>query len=207
MIQPMTPEQKLLDILKDHESWLHRRLAGVDFSGLDASALETIKHDIYCFANPRETCPHASQFLVFFDARNQSRRFATQCSECYATVSVVKKSTLTDNEIESAIPRIDVDFSKVLEERGRVRDSMLAEVEQRRLLHWRTGYEAYLQTSEWRAKRDIVLKRAQFTCEGCGISPATQVHHLTYDRVGHEMLFDLVAICADCHRQLHANKT
>jgi hypothetical protein len=68
---------------------------------------------------------------------------------------------------------------------------------------WWEWYDGYLQTQEWRTRRALVLRRAQNICEGCGERQATQAHHLTYARVGHEMLFDLVAICDNCHARLH----
>lgn len=68
---------------------------------------------------------------------------------------------------------------------------------------WWRWYNAYLQSPEWARKRDKVLKRANGLCEGCGEAKAIQVHHKTYDRVGQEMLFDLVAVCTRCHEAIH----
>jgi len=68
---------------------------------------------------------------------------------------------------------------------------------------WWRRYEAYLQTPQWQLRRRRVLERADFRCEGCRQAPATQVHHLTYKRLGHEMLFDLVAVCDACHEAIH----
>lgn len=45
-----------------------------------------------------------------------------------------------------------------------------------------------------------------FMCEGCLERPATQVHHLHYQRVFDECLFDLVAICDRCHAKCHPRK-
>src|SRR5690606_26359580 len=67
----------------------------------------------------------------------------------------------------------------------------------------RDEYNRYMRTDEWRAKREKVLTRANGTCEGCGERVATEVHHLTYERLGAEMLFDLVAVCSDCHMTIH----
>ena len=33
---------------------------------------------------------------------------------------------------------------------------------------------------------------------------AKQVHHTTYANVGHEFLFELVALCPECHNRYHA---
>jgi 5-methylcytosine-specific restriction endonuclease McrA len=75
--------------------------------------------------------------------------------------------------------------------------------------HWkhqrgRANYRRFLSTDKWADKRVKVLKRAHYTCEGCGReNVALEVHHLNYDRPwGDEWLFDLVAVCADCHEAL-----
>jgi hypothetical protein len=67
-------------------------------------------------------------------------------------------------------------------------------------------YSEYLRSPEWASKRALVFQRANGMCEGCGIREATQAHHLTYARVGREMLFDLVAICDACHEVVHGRE-
>lgn len=71
---------------------------------------------------------------------------------------------------------------------------------------WWAWYEGYLRTPEWWLIRDKVMRRARGICEGCGEARATQVHHLTYQRVGKEMMFDLVAVCDECHVSIHETK-
>jgi hypothetical protein len=34
----------------------------------------------------------------------------------------------------------------------------------------------------------------------------SHVHHLNYQRLGDEMLFDLVALCEGCHQKLHPHR-
>lgn len=68
---------------------------------------------------------------------------------------------------------------------------------------WWAWYDAYLLSPEWRERRAKVLARDDYRCGGCGAARATQVHHLTYARVGREMLFDLVAVCDRCHDAIH----
>ncbi len=68
---------------------------------------------------------------------------------------------------------------------------------------WRQLYPIYLASDAWQRRRDLVLQRADFVCEGCRELGADEVHHLTYDHVGAEFLFDLVALCRDCHRRWH----
>ena len=45
------------------------------------------------------------------------------------------------------------------------------------------NYPAYLRSLEWKEKRQAVFKRANFVCEECHKEEATEVHHLTYDRI------------------------
>ncbi len=71
---------------------------------------------------------------------------------------------------------------------------------------WHDAYTGYLKGAQWDNRRRLVLKRANGLCEGCRNQPATQVHHLTYRRVGNEMLFDLVAVCDHCHAICHPHK-
>lgn len=67
---------------------------------------------------------------------------------------------------------------------------------------WWEKYNAYLKTDKWRAKRALVLKRANGTCEACFSAPAVQAHHTTYDHVFDEPLFELRAVCVPCHERL-----
>jgi hypothetical protein len=83
---------------------------------------------------------------------------------------------------------------------------------QRQQRQWREAYGRYLLSGEWFAKRAKVMRRANDTCEGCGIHRAIQVHHLRYPRnclpgsdqwIAQEKLFDLRAICLECHEDVH----
>lgn len=61
-------------------------------------------------------------------------------------------------------------------------------------------YEKYLESKTWKKKRALVLERDNYTCQSCLSSHAHQVHHLTYEHIYNEPLFDLVSVCMDCHR-------
>ena len=67
------------------------------------------------------------------------------------------------------------------------------------------NYPDYLRSEEWQQKRRAVLLRAKFICEKCSHEQATEVHHLTYERIFFERLEDLMAICGRCHSQLHSD--
>lgn len=70
----------------------------------------------------------------------------------------------------------------------------------------RRMYEGYLESDEWAARRAFVLKRDRYLCQGCLECEATEVHHLTYERLFDELLCDLVSLCRDCHRKCHPYK-
>lgn len=67
-------------------------------------------------------------------------------------------------------------------------------------------YDAYLRSDEWRKKRKIVLERDGHVCQGCGANRATEVHHLTYQHIYHEFLFELTSLCAGCHDRIHSDE-
>jgi DnaB-like helicase N terminal domain len=67
--------------------------------------------------------------------------------------------------------------------------------------HW---YQNYLRSDEWRAKRRLVMDRCGGLCEGCRNAPVSEVHHLTYEHVGDELLFELVGLCRECHQRVHS---
>lgn len=71
---------------------------------------------------------------------------------------------------------------------------------------WWKWYNEYLQTPQWKRISAMVIARANGICEGCGVNPARHAHHLTYEHVGNEPLFELVAVCSECHQRLHPDK-
>lgn len=65
-------------------------------------------------------------------------------------------------------------------------------------------YYRYLESPEWKSLRLKVLKRDKGRCQDCR-AKATEVHHLTYERVTKEALEDLVSLCCRCHRRRHGH--
>ena len=71
---------------------------------------------------------------------------------------------------------------------------------------WWEQYAEYRQTPAWRAIRKRVFKRDGYRCQVCHSRPAEQAHHLSYERIGHELDSDLISVCAECHTGLHADQ-
>lgn len=68
-------------------------------------------------------------------------------------------------------------------------------------------YELYLKTLHWKQARAKALARWGGYCEGCGVRPASQVHHKTYARLGRERPDDLTPLCATCHAAEHGKSS
>jgi hypothetical protein len=67
-------------------------------------------------------------------------------------------------------------------------------------------YREYLKTDGWRRKRDHILRRDEYLCQGCLSRPATQVHHLTYEHIFEEFALELVSLCGHCHARIHGKE-
>lgn len=65
-------------------------------------------------------------------------------------------------------------------------------------------YHEYLASREWALLKNAVKERSGGICERCGIAPHQQTHHLTYERLGKEILDDLQGVCRGCHEFLSA---
>lgn len=68
---------------------------------------------------------------------------------------------------------------------------------------WLEQHNEYLQTPEWAAKREAVLRRSGGICEGCRQAHAVHVHHISYDHWREELSWELAAVCLDCHERAH----
>jgi HNH endonuclease len=67
----------------------------------------------------------------------------------------------------------------------------------------RAGYEAYIVSDAWQARRRRVLKRDKHQCQGCGATSGLHVHHRTYEHFTAEPQSDLVTVCQTCHQMIH----
>lgn len=154
-------------------------------------------------------CPHNDEAdLVRARATNGSPLFRWRCRTCTKLFASVSKSDVE----RTSTPWTDLpdglnEYEEYFAEVNRHVLAQNAEIEKTLQQQRNLDYQQYLQSPEWRLKRDAVMKRDNRLCQGCLKNQATQVHHLTYDRIFNEMLFDLVAICHECHiNNVHRNK-
>lgn len=78
-------------------------------------------------------------------------------------------------------------------------------VDAERLARLRTmPYREYLRTPEWRRTRAGALVRAGQACSlDVTHTEDLEVHHRTYERLGAELVGDLIVLCRPCHRLHH----
>lgn len=163
------------------------------------------------------TCKHPNPEVRIRTRVNRTQVYVLQCMTCGQELRSVAKNSPDVLRLTERIPfdeelpiRIAAEQDEATSRWQQQRNEAyeLARAETERLSEdqnreWWDWYNTYLKTPEWQRKRVAVLARSQGMCEGCRINKAVQVHHLTYDHVGDEFLWELVAVCLMCHSRLH----
>lgn len=68
-------------------------------------------------------------------------------------------------------------------------------------------HEVYLKSPHWGKLKKVALQRADRKCQVCSCQDMKlNVHHNTYQNLGHEYITDLVVLCERCHSIHHKNK-
>lgn len=127
------------------------------------------------------------------------------CRECGGPIHVFSR--------QDAIGHIKGRFSRcrVCRERDRSFDRARwdeehREAELRRKQLQSMPYREYLQTDEWKGKREQALRRARYCCQLCSAGGQLHVHHRTYIRRGAEPYSDLIVLCRECHEVFHQKR-
>ncbi len=68
------------------------------------------------------------------------------------------------------------------------------------------GYSKYIQSEEWKKKRMVALKAANYKCCRCERTENLQVHHLDYKYLYKERLNDVRVLCEKCHPMADAER-
>jgi 5-methylcytosine-specific restriction endonuclease McrA len=147
-------------------------------------------------------CEHPREELRRFVASNGVSHFRVQCLGCGDQIRSIRKGDLpcSPDELPSWDEAIRERYWRTRHER---QQREIESARSRQSAEWWRWYNAYLESPEWAKRRALVLRRALGKCEAILSSrcwgSANQVHHLTYEHVGNEPLFELVAICEACH--------
>lgn len=140
--------------------------------------------------------------------------FYWQCLDCNTYQQIARAKlpegiAIDDLQKVDRTPRINEWRAAYYEEDSRIcgkYDQLLEErLQEDRVLdsEARVFYSDYMQSNEWYTKRELVLARDNYVCQGCLKRRATQVHHLTYEHLGVEFMWELLSICDECHSRLH----
>jgi len=130
-----------------------------------------------------------------------------QCQRCGGQIGGALAPDIYNGDID-ALPSFDPSIKEAWDARRmeahekRKKQRLLRHALQGRGADWGETYMVYRQTDKWQSKRDAVLERDDYICQACRHRRATEVHHRTYDHIGSEPLFDLLAVCSPCHRKI-----
>lgn len=151
-----------------------------------------------------EDCNHPNTETRKMSHCNQIK---LQCLDCGAAVGNPIRHAAIEAHVLAEIEEFDYEFRDLMRER---QAEIFRQEQESRRMEWESGrlhrYAAYLKTPEWRERRAKVIDRENGLCQGCREKRITEIHHLTYDNRGDELLFQLVGLCSDCHAKLHPNE-
>ena len=160
----------------------------------------SVKQKAYAAIEAHFVCSHEERELRFRVIADGRPTFYRQCKRCGNAGRTISKGEAA-NELKGAqAPRFDTDLeakwraakhAEYLAAYHSIKPILLEE------------YREYLASPAWLEKRQLILQNAGGICQCCEHFPATQVHHLTYERIGHELPSDLMAVCSYCHRLIH----
>lgn len=161
-----------------------------------------VKQRAYADIEARYACAHQHRELRVRTIADGRQTLVNQCVRCGNTSLPIARATARSLSKKTPIPphndnlepqwraQKSAEYQKVFE---KLAPALAAE------------YESYLRSDVWRERRSAVLTRASNLCELCEKARAANVHHLTYVRLGNELLSDLLAVCESCHAILHAS--
>ncbi len=150
-------------------------------------------------------CAHEQLELCEFTDAGGNRHFKRYCLRC----GEIKGTSIARREIGDR--HVSAYDKSIAEKYSEARSLEFKAIQQKhiRIQKRDSGevskeYRTHLASDKWRKEiRPKVMKRANGICEGCLDKSATEVHHLTYEHLGNEFMFELLAVCNDCHGRLH----
>jgi hypothetical protein len=149
-------------------------------------------------------CQHSNRRVVWTRYSNWGVEFASrqlrhQCIDCGHILTNSLKHALATPDT----PEISREEATRSQQDYLDRTAQLHQEWERRNTQRRADYDAYMRSDAWAIRREQVITRAGGICEGCREAEAVQAHHLTYRNFRNEFLWELVAICRNCHDRFH----
>lgn len=137
---------------------------------------------------------------VIYTNKDSSMAIRLQCFNCGGKIGVSPVAKFKDADSNKLPFFNEASEFERLDELTKIKQYYNALIKTNK---WRltSNYLKYLASDRWATLRLKILKRDKFKCK-CG-ADATQVHHLTYDRIENELDEDLISICRTCHLKEH----
>jgi hypothetical protein len=147
-------------------------------------------------------CSHEQMTFRLKIASNGVRHYWWQCMRCGQGRPATKDERRQQTDVEPFDEQLHKNWYEAKHQAWKAAYANHQALEQQA---WLDEHSEYLASPKWRAKRRAVLQRDKYLCqatlEGCS-QDATQVHHLSYNHWQNEPLFELIAVCAECHESI-----
>lgn len=156
-----------------------------------------------CYSFSYIYCEHKQSGLVKY-LLNNTYRVRNICIDCHTLHgNFIKQAGLNINEIRTIDKTKYDQWVSDQSDKYQSRFSYLYQANQEReKKEWFDKHNEYLNSMEWKEKRDEVLSRDGYLCQACLKKRATQVHHTSYKHWKNEPLYELVSVCDECHEAI-----
>lgn len=145
-------------------------------------------------------CSHLNTALGVITTTNGMKQYKRYCLSCGSPTTGAIAHDAVAVIREMAVP--SERFRALQDAVFTAQRSMVSAGSKFRFEVWRSLYDSYLLSWEWKKTRRRALERTGNLCEECG-GPAEDVHHKTYERIGAEADEDLSPLCVRCHEEHH----
>lgn len=154
-------------------------------------------------------CTHEGKMLhVRYEMSNGRYQLRKQCSFC----GYLDSQNLKHNRVANInnVPIVNI-FKKDRREQlyEHERERLYEESKPERIKDWerkqkenKIAYDRYLNSDEWRVRRDKAFERDSERCVLCH-REGNHVHHMTYRNIFNEDIRDLITVCTECHEYIH----
>lgn len=160
----------------------------------DATKLGDIVNDLY------PQCDHKKTEMRYKMCSNGTKHLCIQCLICGARTTGTNWLPQEGVDMSSVKPLDESLEREYTKKTASERNAKLKE--EKRLRH--LEYERYIRESpDWWSIRERVMRRDNHWCQACFEKTATEVHHTTYANLYQEILWELKAVCSECHRKIH----
>lgn len=151
-----------------------------------------------------DCCKSPYPIVTIDDINRDRRRLHRQCINCGGCVDRTRPLSFKKHSVEIESEFSHYNYEKWKTEQN-IENKMLWECVKERNFDTSkfAKYTNYIQSTEWKIKRNLALIRDNNLCQRCKVKSAEEVHHLTYENLFCEKLEDLLSLCKVCHIEIH----